>query len=181
MHINGSIDDGKNSITLSLLVNGNGDGSGSFTQQGSRIQLKRVGPLLFFNAPTHYWSEHATKAETKKYGGKWIEVSALDSRFESFDQFLDAGDLTASVFEGYTRPLTVSKPTTIHGHKVVIVSDSATADGKESSVKLYIDATGKPYVIEIVDHGATQATTLTFTSYGRPVSITTPPEPINLT
>ncbi len=181
VHINGSIDQGKTHITLSLLVNGNGDGDGSFTQQGSRIQLKRVGPLLFFNAPTKYWNQHATKAETKRYCGKWIEVSALDARYEDFRQFLDAGELTASVFQGYTRPLTVSRPTKLDGHKVVIVSDSAAADGRTNSVKMYIDDTGKPYVVQIVDRTTTQATTLTFTAYGKSVSITTPPEPINLT
>ena len=65
-------------------------------------------------------------AQTKAYGGKWIEISALDARFTSFDQFLDAADLVAAAFEGHTTPLTVSRPTTFarpqgrdrqgHGH-----------------------------------------------------------------
>ena len=46
-----------------------------------------------------------TKSQTKSYGGKWIEVSALDSRFQSFDHFLDAGDLVSAVFQGHTTPL----------------------------------------------------------------------------
>jgi hypothetical protein len=46
---------------------------------------------------------------------------------------------------------------------------------------MYIAATGKPYVLKIVDHGPTQTTTLAFSSYGKAVSISTPPEPINLT
>jgi len=36
-------------------------------------------------------------------------------------------------------------------------------------------------VLKIIDRGATQTTTLNFTAYGSPVSISTPPEPINLT
>jgi hypothetical protein len=181
VHINGNIFQGKTGIALSLLVNGDGEGGGSFTQEGSRIQLKRVGPLLYFNAPKKYWASHANAAQTKAYGGKWIEVNALDARFQSFDQFLNAGDLAAAVFQGYTRPLTVSKPTTLNGHKVVIVSDTATAKGKKSSVQMYIAASGTPYVLKIIDRGATQTTTLNFTDYGNPVSISTPPEPINLT
>ena len=180
VHVSGDIVQGKSEIVLSLLVNGDGEGGGSFTQNGSRIQLKRVGPLLYFNAPAKYWARHADAAQTKEYGGKWIEVSALDSRFASFDQFLDAGDLTAAVFQGYTQALTVSKPTTLDGHKVVIVSDSATVKGTSSSVKMYIAATGTPYVVRIFDRGPTQTTTLNFTSYGKPVAIITPPEPINL-
>jgi hypothetical protein len=181
VHVNGKITQGKTSIVLSLLVNGDGEGGGEFTQNGSRIQLKRVGPLLYFNAPAKYWASHANAAETKKYGGKWIEVSALDSRFQSFDQFLNAGDLAAAVFQGYTKPLTVSRPTKFGGHKVVIISDVATAKGKKSSVKMYVAAAGTPYVQKIIDQGPTQSTTLTFTSYGKPVSINTPAEPINLT
>ena len=181
VHINGNIVQGKTGIVLSLLVNGDGEGGGSFTQEGSRIQLKRVGPLLYFNAPKKYWASHANAAQTKAYGGKWIEVNALDARFQSFDQFLNAGDLAAAVFQGYTRPLTVSKPTTLNGHKVVIVSDTATAKGTKASVQMYIAASGTPHVLKIIDQGAAQTTTLNFTSYGNPVSISTPPEPINLT
>jgi hypothetical protein len=181
VHIHGHIAQGKTGIVLSLLVNGDGEGGGSFTQEGSTIQLKRVGTLLYFNAPTKYWASHANATQTKAYGGKWIVVSALDSRFQSFDQFLNAGDLAAAVFQGYTKPLTVSKPTTLNGHKVVVVSDTATAKGKRSSVRMYISATGRPYVLKIVDQGPTQTTTLAFSSYGMPVAITTPPEPINLT
>ena len=180
VHINGLIKQGKSTIVLALVVNGDGEGGGSFTQQGSRIQIKRVGPVLYFNAPKKYWSEHASTAQTTKYGGKWIEVSALDSRWQSFDQFLNAGELTAAIFQGYEHPLTVSKPTTLDGHKVVIVSDSASAKGKKSSAMMYIAATGKPYVLKIVDDGTVQSTTLNFASYGHAVSISTPPEPINL-
>jgi hypothetical protein len=181
VHIHGHIAQGKTGIVLSLLVNGDGEGGGSFTQEGSTIQLKRVGTSLYFNAPTKYWASHANATQTKAYGGKWIVVSALDSRFQSFDQFLNAGDLAAAVFQGYTKPLTVSKPTTLNGHKVVVVSDTATAKGKRSSVQMYIAATGRPYVLKIVDQGPSQTTTLVFSSYGKPVAITTPPEPIDLT
>jgi hypothetical protein len=186
VRISGTIAQRKSKILLSLLVNGDGEGGGSFTQDGSRIQLKRVGTLLYFDAPKKYWSNHATAAQTKEYGGKWIEVDALDTRFQSFDQFLNAGDLAAAVFEGYVKPLTVSKPTKLNGHKVVIVSDTLTTKATKttksstSTVRMYIASTGKPYVLKIYDQGPTQTTTLNFSSYGKAVSITTPPEPINL-
>jgi hypothetical protein len=180
VRISGAIDQGKTDITLSLLVNGDGEGGGSFKQNGANIQLKRVGPLLYFNAPKSFWAANSTKAQTKAYGGKWIEVSALDSRFQSFDQFLNAGDLVQAVFEGHTTPLTLSKPTTLDGHKVVIVGDTVKVKGKTSSGKMYIAATGRPYVLKIVDKGPTESGTINFTDYGKAVSINTPPEPINL-
>lgn len=180
VRINGVIEQNKVPISLSLLVNGDGEGGGNFRQQGSTIELKRVGTSLYFNAPRKFWSAHSTKAEAKKYGGKWIVVSALDTRFESFDQFLDAGDLVTAVFEGHTTPLMLSKETTLDGRKVYIVSDSVVVKGKKVSGQMYIAATGKPYVLKIVEHGPTESGVITFSSYGKAVSINTPPEPINL-
>ena len=72
VRISGTIHQGKTLISLNLRVNGDGEGGGTFTQSGSKIQLKRVGPLLYFNAPKKFWSAHSTKAQTKLYGGKWI-------------------------------------------------------------------------------------------------------------
>ncbi len=180
VRILGNVQQTTGDIILSLDVNGDGEGGGTFKQQGSTIQLKRIGPLLYFNAPAKFWSAHATAAQTKQYGGKWIEVSALDSRFTSFDQFLDAGDLVAAVFQGHTTPLTVSRPTTYQGHKVVIVGDTVTVKGKKSSGKMYIESTGTPYVLKIVDRGPTENSTIYFSNYGAPKSISVPPEPINL-
>jgi hypothetical protein len=181
VHISGSIDQGSTDISLSLLVNGDGEGGGTFRQQGSNVELKRVGPILYFNAPKKFWSKDGTTAQAKKYGGKWIEVSALDSRFQSFDQFLNASDLVTAVFQGHTTPLTVSKTETYEGHKVVVVKDVVVVKGKKSYGQMYVLATGRPYVLKIVEKEPTESGTIIFSHYGKAVSITTPPEPINLT
>jgi hypothetical protein len=180
VRINGTIKQGKTSITLNLLVNQDGEGGGTFIQDGSKIQLKRVGPLLYFNAPTKFWSAHATKAQTKLYGGKWIEVSALDTRFQSFDQFLNAADLVTAVFQGHTTPLTLKGPTTYQGHKVVIVGDSVVVNGKKNSGSMYIATNGPAIVYKIIDRSTAENGTLTFSHYGKAVSINVPPNPINL-
>jgi hypothetical protein len=181
VRIAGTIKQGTTTISLALTVNGDGEGGGTFIQDGYKILMKRVGPLLYFNAPQKFWAAHATKAQTKSYGGKWIEVSALDSRFQSFDQFLDAGDLVAAVFQGHTTPLTLSRPTTYQGHKVLIVSDTVVVKGKSSTGHMYVASTGRPIVYKIVDQSPTENGLILFSHYGKPVSITTPPEPINLT
>jgi len=181
VRITGTIHQSGVLISLALHVNGDGEGGGTFVQSGARIQLSRVGPILYFNAPTKFWAAHATKQQTATYGGKWIEVSALDSRFESFDQFLDAADLVSAVFSGHTTPLQVSKPTKLNGRKVVIVSDTVVVKGKRTTGRMYIASTGKPVVYKIVDQGPAENGVINFSDYGKPVSISTPPEPINLT
>ena len=126
MRIDGKITQGKSVILLDLLVNGDGEGGGVFVQSGSHIKIKRVGSLLYFDVPKKFWASHATAAQTNQYGGKWLEFSALDSRL-SFDQFLNAADLVSSAFQGHPTPLSVGRPTTFAGHKVVIVKDIVTS------------------------------------------------------
>ena len=110
VHVVGKIAQGKTTIVLELLVNSDGEGGGEFVQNGNLIKIERVGTLLYFNAPTKFWAAHATAAQTKTYGGKWIEFSATDSRFTSFNQFLDAADLAVAAFQGHTAPLTMDGP-----------------------------------------------------------------------
>ncbi len=181
VHISGKITQGKSTILLDLLVNGDGEGGGEFEQQGTLIKIERVGPLLYFNAPTKFWASHATAAQTKEFGGKWIEFSAVDARFTSFDQFLDAADLVTAVFQGHTAPLTLSRrPTTYAGHKVVIVKDTVVSKGKTSTGLMYIAAKGPAYVYKIVNDTPGEVSTVVFDHYGKGVTLTVPPNAINL-
>ena len=181
VHVVGKITQGKSQIVLELLVNSDGEGGGEFVQDGNLIKIERVGPLLYFNAPTKFWRTHATAAQAKTYGGKWIEFSAVDPRFTSFDQFLSAADLVVAAFQGHTAPLTVSKPTTFAGHKVVIVKDTVTVKGKKSTGLMYIAAKGPALVYKIVDDTPGDVSTVVFQHYGKGVTLTVPPNAINLT
>jgi hypothetical protein len=180
VHVVGKISEGKSQIVLELLVNSDGEGGGEFVQNGNLIKIERVGPLLYFNAPAEFWATHATAAQTKTYGAKGIEFSAVDARFTSFDQFLDAADLVVAAFEAHTAPLSVSRPTTFAGHKVVIVKDTVTNNGKKSTGLMYIAAKGPPLVYKIVDDTPGDVSTIVFNHYGPGVTLTVPPNAINL-
>jgi hypothetical protein len=180
VHVAGKITQGKSQIVFELLVNSDGEGGGEFVESGTLIKIERVGPLLYFNAPKKFWATHATAAQTKTYGGKWIEFSAVDSRFTSFDQFLDATDLVVAAFQGHTAPLSVSRPTTFAGHKVVIVKDTVTNKGKKSTGLMYIAAKGPAVVYKLVDDTPGDVSTVVFDHYGKGVTLTVPPNAINL-
>ncbi len=180
VHVVGKISQGKSQIVLDLLVNSDGEGGGEFVQNGALIKIERVGPVLYFNAPAKFWASHATAAQTEVYGGKWIEFSAVDTRFTSFDQFLDAADLAVAAFEGHTAPLTLGRPTTFAGHKVVVVEVTVVNHGKKSTGLMYIAAKGPALVYKIVDDTPGDVSTVVFNHYGKAVTLTVPPNPINL-
>jgi hypothetical protein len=180
VRIAGKITQGKSVTTLSLQVNGDGEGGGVFQELGNQIRVERVGSLLYFNAPKKFWARSATAAQTAAYGGKWLEFSALDARVASFDQFLNSADVVTAAFEGHTRPLTVSRPTTFAGHKVVIVKDTVTTKGKKSTGLMYVAANGPAYVYKIVDDTPGEVGTLVFSHYGKAVALTVPSKAIKL-
>jgi hypothetical protein len=180
VRIDGKVTQGKSTIYLDLLVNGDGEGGGTFIQDGYDIEIERVGPVLYFNAPKPFWEKSASKAQADEYGGRWLEIPALDSRFISFDQFLSADDLVSATFEGHKVPLTVGKPTTYQGHKVVIVKEKEKADGKTATGSMYIAATGPQVVYRIDDDSPGEVSTVVFTHYGRAVALTVPPNAIDL-
>ena len=181
VRIDGKIEQNKTPIYLDLVVNSDGEGGGSFVQDGFNIELERVGTLLYFNAPKKYWQKNATAAQANTYGGKWLEISALDSRFVSFDQFLDAGDLVFAAFEGHSTPLTMGKSTTFQGHKVVVVTETVVSNGQRATGSMYIGSTGKPVVYKIVNDSPNDKSTIVFSHYGKAVTLTVPPNAINLT
>ncbi|HSZ37537.1 MAG TPA: hypothetical protein VK773_10640 [Acidimicrobiales bacterium] len=181
VRIDGKIQQNKTVIYLDLVVNADGEGGGTFIQDGYNIELERVGTLLYFNAPKKYWEKTATAAQANTYGGKWLEISALDSRFVSFDQFLDADDLVFAAFEGHTTPLTMGRSTMFQGHKVVVVRETVVSNGKRATGSMYIGATGKPVVYKIVNDSPENQSTIVFSRYGKAVALTVPPNAINLT
>ena len=181
VHLDGTIKQGKSVITLHLVLNGDGDGMGQFTQAGNPIKLSRTGQLLYFNASKKFWASHASKAEAAKYGGKWLEFSALDSNLASFDQFLNASDLVVATFMGHPTPLTLSQPTTFDHHKVVIVKEVSTTNGRTASSTMDIASTGQPYVYRIVVNSPGEVSTLILSKYGKAVKVTAPSHALNLT
>jgi hypothetical protein len=181
VRIDGKITQGKSQILLDLLVNGDGEGGGVFIQQGNLIKIEHVGTLLYFNAPKKFWATHGTTAQTKQYGGKWLELSAASQQFEAFDQFLDPTALTTAAFAGLPTPLVLAKPTTFAGHKVVVVKAASTTKGKTSTDVMDIGEASPHYVYKIVDDTPSEVGTVVFSHYGKPVALTVPPESLNLT
>jgi hypothetical protein len=86
-----------------------------------------------------------------------------------------------AAFEGHTTPLSVSKPTTFQGHKVVVVKETVVTNGKKATGSMYIAATGRPVVYKIVNNTPGEVSTIVFSHYGKAATLSVPPNAINLT
>jgi hypothetical protein len=181
VRIDGKITQNHKVTYLDLTVNADGEGGGTFIQSGTSVQLERVGTLLYLKAPKAYWQKVAGTTSANTYGGKWLEISAFDERFISFDQFLDADDLVFAAFEGHPSPLTLGKSTTFQGHRVVMVKETVVTNGKSATGYMYIGSKGQPVVYKIVNNTPGEVSTIVFSHYGKAVSLTVPPNPLNLT
>jgi hypothetical protein len=181
VHLDGTIKQGKSVVSLHLVLDGDGDGAGQFTQGGTPIKLSHTGQLLYFNAPKKFWASHASKAEATKYGGRWLKFSSLDPNLASFDRFLNASDLVSATFMGHQTPLTLSQPTTFDHHKVVVVKDVSTTDGRTVTSTMDIASTGQAFVYRIVDKSPGALSTLVLSKYGKAVKIMAPSHALNLT
>ncbi len=91
-----------------------------------------------------------------------------------------AADLVTAVFEGHTTPLSVSRPITYSGHKVVVVKDTVTSGGKKSTARMYIAAKDPAYVYKIVNDTPDEVSSVVFSHYAKGVALTVPPNAINL-
>ena len=181
VRIEGKVTQGKSVIVLDLLVNGDGEGGGVFVQQGNVIKIERVGTLLYLNAPKRFWSTHASAAQTKAYGGKWIELSALDSRLRVLRPVPRRGRPGRRRLPGLHRPVDGEQADDLR--RTTRSSSSRTrspAHGTRSTGLMYIGTASPHDVYKIVDDTPDQTSTLVFNNYGKAVPLTVPPEPINV-
>ena len=62
----------------------------------------------------------------------------------------------------------------------MVVKDTVTNNGKKSTGLMYIAAKGTPLVYKIVDDTPGDVSTVVFNHYGKAVTLTVPPNAINL-
>ena len=140
--------------TSTCSCNGDGEGGGAFIQDGSLIQIERVGtaPLLQ-RAQEVLGRATPRRRRPRRTAGKWLEISALDARFISFDQFLNAADLVVRRLPGpHDTAHRRAKPTTFAGPQGRRSSRTRSRPAARRRTGLmYIAAKGPPYVYKIVD------------------------------
>lgn len=140
VRVAGDISRGGLRTTLDLRLRDGGDGRGSITTTGGRIDLVRTGSDLYFTADQATLTQMLGPDRARAVGDRFVRAPAGDATFRSFRDLLDMDEL----FDLLLFPkggLTRVDGVPVEGVATVgLRDDDPTAGGL-----LSISATGRPY------------------------------------
>jgi len=172
VHISGSIINENKPISLDMeLVAGKG-AKGHIALEGLGIDVVAVEHAFYLNGSAAFYRHIAGTAAAQLLQGKWLKAPANGGNFASLAQLTDLGKLIDSTLSSHGT-LSRAGTTTINGQSAVGVTDTSKGG------TLYVAATGTPYPLEITK-GGKSAGRIVFDKWNQPVTLTPPPNPINI-
>jgi hypothetical protein len=172
VHISGSIVEG---VPLSLdmqLLAGKG-GRGRITQNGVSFELITLGGTVYIKGSPAFYRRIGGQAAAQLFQGKWLKAPASSGQFAPISALTDLRKLLDTTLASHGT-LAKGAVTTVRGRKVVAVNDLAKGG------VLYVASTGKPFPAEIARGGANGGH-IVFDRWNQAVTISPPPNAINLT
>jgi hypothetical protein len=171
VHVSGKVLSSGQNVTLDLsLVNGKG-GKGSMSQNGLGFQIVAVGPEVYINGSSAFWSKFAGSTAAGLLSGKWLKAPAT-GQLSSLATLTDVSKLFNQLLSSHGT-LAKGKSTTVQGQQVIPVNDTTNGG------TLYVATTGKAYPIEISKSGS-EGGKLVFDHFNQPVSLTPPANAIDI-
>ncbi len=172
VHVAGALSSGGSPITINLDLAAGHGGRGQISEGGLAFELIVVGHTVYIKGSPAFYSHFGGAAAAQLFQGKWLKSSATSGELASLASLTSLGKLLdQTLSSGGT--LTKGAPTTISGQPVVELRDTA----KDGS--LYVATSGQPYPIEIVKRGS-ETGHVSFTRWNDPVSLSPPPDAIDL-
>jgi hypothetical protein len=164
VRISGAGSDEGTQVKLDMRYGADG-AVGTFFFNGQRLDLLRVGDDVYVKGSPSFWTTFANGQVAKQLGGKYVKTTLTDARFKPIASFTD---LTDSV-DGFLEPdgaITKGGPKTVAGVPAIALVNKGATGGT-----LYVATTGRPYPLSVDGKGQR----LTFTDYGKPVTVQAPP------
>ena len=169
--VTGSVTDSGQTIGLDLRIGQNG-GVGSMTIQGSKVDIVRIGKLVYLRAGAGFYEKvGAGAAAGQLLDGKWLKASAATKDFKDLAQLTEIVPFVAQALKP-DGTLSKGPETTVDGQKVIELKDSRGGS-------LFVATTGKPYPVEFKGNGK-QSGTLTLSDWGATVEPKAPAGAIDL-
>jgi hypothetical protein len=171
VHVAGKVLSSGQNVTLDLnLLNGKG-GKGSMSQNGLGFKIVAVGPEVYINGSSAFWTKFGGSAAAGLLSGKWLKAPA-SGQLSSLATLTDVQKLFSQLLSSHGK-LEKGKTTTVQGQQVVAVNDTTHVG------TLYVATTGKPYPIEISKTGS-DGGQLVFDHFNQPVTLTAPAHAIDI-
>jgi hypothetical protein len=171
VHVAGKVLSSAQNVALDLnLVNGKG-GTGSMSQDGLGFKIVAIGPELYINGSSSFWTRFGGSAAAQLLSGKWLKAPA-SGQLSSLATLTDVQKLFSQLLSSHGK-LAKGNTTTVQGRQVVAVNDTTNGG------TLYVATTGKPYPIEISKTGSSGGQ-LVFDHFNQPVSLEAPANAIDI-
>jgi hypothetical protein len=172
VHIDGSVITEGKPISLNMeLVAGKG-AKGRITVEGNSIDVVELENAFYIRGSAAFYARVGGPAAAKLLEGRWLKAPTSKGEFAAFAQLTNLSKLLASTLSSHGA-LKSAGTTTIDGRGAVGVTDT------EHGGTLYVAETGTPYPLRI-SKGAGSAGEITFDRWNQPVTLTAPPDPINI-
>jgi hypothetical protein len=165
VHVSGKVLSSGQSVALDLnLLNGKG-GTGTMSQNGLGFKIVAVGPEVYINGSSAFWTKFGGSAAAQLLSGKWLKAPA-SGQLSSLATLTSVQKLFSQLLSSHGK-LATGKTTTVRGQQVVAVNDTTNGG------TLYVATSGKPYPIEISKTGS-EGGQLVFDHFNQPVTLTAP-------
>jgi hypothetical protein len=172
VHVVGHITSGGKPISLDF-VGGTKRGGGALSSSGWSLQIVLAGQNVYLKGSAASFTTLAgNKAAGQLLGGRWLQTTNANKDFGSFSELFNVSKLVHAI-NSKSDSIKKGSPTTVDGQSVVTLIDA-----KEQG-KLYVAATGPPYIVEITG-GPKEPGTIKFNQYGSAKPPATPTGAINL-
>jgi hypothetical protein len=172
--IKGSGLDGKQPLSFDIMTSTDGDAQGSLSEQGSTISLIEVGSTGYLRANEKFYTTSGLgKTAAAKVAGHWLYGSSTTQPFSSFTAFLDLKEFLTDLDDGFTGSTFTKTGTAKVGGKPVVVVTGYDAKAKDGG-RLYVAATGTPYILKEVSTGKGNTGTVTFSGFNQALTTTAP-------
>jgi hypothetical protein len=169
VHVRGNVVSAGERAVLDLRIKGTQGATGTIAVRGATLTMLRNGSNTYFKSNAAGWTKLGAGAGATMLAGKWVKVASTDPDFAEIADFTRLDKLAAAFLDDDMTGVKVTR-STYAGKPAVQLSDS------EGS--MLVAATGKPFplrITQLAGKASTDAGTITFSDFGKPVSLTEPP------
>lgn len=165
--------------SFNVQATNTGVGQGTITQGKQSFTMRSVGGTIYLMANAAFWRANGGKSAAQLFVGKWVSTSATSSTGSQIAPLLNSTSLLKQFFSQtgiQTSKLTTAGHATVAGQSATVIA----GHDKTGSGKIYIAASGAPYILKVLFTGKGTSGTMTLTNYNQPVNPAAPPNPVDL-